>query len=291
MISPKTGEGSLEPRQALVDVRLFLQRRSAVFGALIMLVMILISIFGPLIAPFSPSAPDYSHILAAPSLHHLMGTDEFGRDILSRILNGARLTLAVGFIGAFASALLGTPIGLATAYFGGWLDDIVMRVVDVVLAFPGILLAIGVIAILGPGLQNVIITIIVFGVPMFARIVRGSALGIKNLEYIEAAKAGGATTGRILFQHMLRNLVGPITVQLTLQMAQAILVASSLGFLGFGAQPPTPEWGAMLAEGRMFLTIAPWVDIFPGVCIFLAVLGFNMLGDGLNDMLDPRLRR
>ena len=291
MTSPQPAPPQLERRQALVDVRLFMQRRSAVVGAVIMIVMLLVVLFGPLIAPYSPSIPDYAHILAPPSLKHLMGTDEFGRDILSRILWGARLSLAVGFIGAFASAILGTPIGLATAYYGGWFDDIVMRIVDIILSFPGILLAIGVIAILGPGLQNVIITIIVFGVPMFARIVRGSAISIKDLEYIEAARAGGATNSRILYQHMLRNLVGPITVQLTLQMANAILVASSLGFLGFGAQPPTPEWGAMLAEGRMFLTITPWVDIFPGVCIFLAVLGFNMVGDGLNDMLDPRLRR
>jgi glutathione transport system permease protein len=291
MTSPQPAPPQLERRQALVDVRLFMQRRSAVVGAVIMIVMLLIVLFGPLIAPYSPSVPDYAHILAPPSLKHLMGTDEFGRDVLSRILWGARLSLAVGFIGAFASAILGTPVGLATAYYGGWFDDIVMRIVDIILSFPGILLAIGVIAILGPGLQNVIITIIVFGVPMFARIVRGSAISIKDLEYIEAARAGGATNSRILYQHMLRNLVGPITVQLTLQMANAILVASSLGFLGFGAQPPTPEWGAMLAEGRMFLTIAPWVDIFPGVCIFLAVLGFNMVGDGLNDMLDPRLRR
>jgi ABC-type dipeptide/oligopeptide/nickel transport system permease subunit len=268
-----------------------MQRRSAVFGAVIMLVMIFISIFGPLIAPYNPSFPDYAHVLAPPSWRHLMGTDEFGRDILSRIFWGARLTLSVGFIGAFASAVIGTPVGLATAYFGGWLDDIVMRIVDVILSFPGILLPIGVIAILGPGLQNVIITIIVFGVPVFARIVRGSAIGLRNMEFVEAARAAGATSMRILFRHLLPNLIGPITVQLTLQMASAILTASGLGFLGFGAQPPTPEWGAMLAEGRLFLTTAPWVDIFPGVCIFLAVLGFNMLGDGLNDMLDPRLRR
>lgn len=291
MISPLGAAPQPKRRQALVALRLFTRRRSAVVGAVIMLVMLSISLLGPLIAPYQPNLPDYAHILAAPSWRHLMGTDEFGRDVFSRILWGARLTLSVGFIGAFASAFLGTPIGLATAYFGGWLDDIVMRIVDIVLSFPGILLAIGVISILGPGLQNVIITIIVFGVPMFARIVRGSAIALRNIEYIEAARAGGATSGRILFHHMLRNLIGPITVQLTLQMAQAILVASSLGFLGFGAQPPTPEWGAMLAEGRLFLPIAPWVDIFPGVCIFLSVLGFNMVGDGFNDMLDPQLRR
>lgn len=270
--------------------RRFLRRRSAVVGALILLLMLAISLFGPAIAPYSPSLPDYNHVLAPPSLAHLLGTDEFGRDILSRMLYGAHLTLAVGFIGAAASALFGVPVGLAVAYFGRWLDDVVMRLVDIILAFPGLLLAIGVIAVLGPGLDNVVITIVVFGVPLFVRIVRGTALTIREMDYIQAAEATGASSTRILFRHMLSNAMGPILVQLTLQMATAILVASSLGFLGFGAQPPTPEWGAMLAEGRQFLTIAPWVDMFPGVAIFLAVLGFNMLGDGLNDALDPRLR-
>ena len=286
-VDEEVGDATSAARDSL---RRFLRRRSAVAGAIILLIMLVISLFGPAIAPYSPSAPDYSLVLAPPSLAHLFGTDEFGRDILSRMLWGAHLTLAVGFIGAAASAAIGIPVGLIVSYYGGWVDDIVMRVVDVILAFPGLLLAIGVIAILGPGLQNVVITIVVFGVPVFTRIVRGTALTIRHMDYIQSAEAMGASNTRILFLHMLRNAVGPILVQLTLQMAGAILTASSLGFLGFGAQPPTPEWGAMLAEGRQFLTTAPWVDMFPGVAIFLAVLGFNMLGDGLNDALDPRLR-
>lgn len=270
--------------------RQFRKRKSALAGAAIVLLMAFIAVFGPVIAPYDPAKPDYSATFALPSSAHWLGTDGYGRDILSRILYGARISLSIGLVGVIAGGVLGIPIGLTTGYYGGRYDDIVMRVMDVLLAFPGILLAIGIIALLGPGIPNVVIAIAVFGVPIFARIVRSATLAVKGREFIEAARAAGASDLRILLLHILPNAIGPIVVQATLRTAEAILIASSLSFLGLGAQPPTPEWGAMLAEARAYIDTAPHVALFPGLAIFLAVLGFNLLGDGLTDALDPRLR-
>lgn len=271
--------------------RPFFKRKLAVLGAVLVLILLLVAAFGPAIAPFQPAQQFYEHMLEGPTRLHLLGTDQLGRDILSRIVYGSRLSLAVAAAGVVAGAVAGIPIGLTAGYYGKWWDAVVMRVMDVLLAFPGILLAIGIIALLGPGLPNVMIAIGVFGVPQFARLVRGSTLQVKSQDFVEAARAQGAGDIRILFQHILPNVLAPIVVMATLRTAQAILIASSLSFLGLGATPPTPEWGAMLSDGRAYFQTYPHIAAFPGVAIFVTVLGLNLLGDGLNDMLDPRLRR
>jgi len=271
--------------------KVFLRRRPAVIGLVITVLLFLVAIFGPSLAPYSPAVQDYDHILERPNPLHWMGTDNLGRDIFSRILHGARLSLFVAFGGVIGGALIGIPLGLVTGYYGGWLDVIVMRVMDVLLAFPGILLAIGIIALLGPGLSNVVVAIIVYGIPILARLVRASTLQIKARDFVEAAKASGSSDLYILWRHILPNVFAPVLVMLTIRAGQAILIASALSFLGLGAVPPTPEWGAMLADGRSYITTYPHVALFPGLAIFITVLGLNLLGDGLNDMLDPRLRR
>ncbi|HLO01617.1 MAG TPA: ABC transporter permease subunit [Symbiobacteriaceae bacterium] len=272
-------------------LRPFFKRTSAVIGLAIVLFLVIVALLGPELAGNDPAKQFYDHMLEGPSRLFPLGTDQLGRDILSRLLNGAHLSLAVAAAGVVAGAVLGIPLGLTAGYFGGWWDAFVMRVMDVLLAFPGILLAIGIIAILGPGLTNVMIAIAVFGVPQFARLVRGSTLQVKSLDFVQAAHAQGAGAVRILAKHVLPNVLAPIVVMATLRTAQAILIASSLSFLGLGATPPSPEWGSMLADGRAYIETFPHVAAFPGIAIFLTVLGFNLLGDGLNDMLDPRLRR
>ncbi|HYF91200.1 MAG TPA: ABC transporter permease subunit [Symbiobacteriaceae bacterium] len=272
-------------------VRPFVKRTPAVIGGLIVLLLVLVAIFGPNLAPNDPAKQFYDHMLEGPSRLYLLGTDHLGRDILSRLLHGARSSLMVALAGVLVGAALGIPLGLTAGWYGKWWDTAIMRVMDVLLAFPGILLAIGIIALLGPGLGNVMIAIAVFGIPQFARLVRGSTLQVKTLDYVQGAQAQGAGDFRILARHILPNVLVPIVVMTTLRTAQAILIASSLSFLGLGAVPPDPEWGAMLADGRAYIQTFPHIAIFPGLAIFLVVLGFNLLGDGLNDMLDPRLRR
>lgn len=272
-------------------MRAFFKRKSAVIGAIIVLILVFLAIFGPRLAAHDPAFQDYDHMLEGPSRLYLLGTDHLGRDILGRLLHGARLSLAVAAAGVVAGALIGIPLGLVAGYYGKVLDSAIMRVMDILLAFPGILLAIGIIAILGPGLANVCIAIAVFGVPQFARLVRASTLKVRSLDYVQAAIAQGAGDTRILFKHILPNVTGPILVMATLRTAQAILIASGLSFLGLGATPPTPEWGAMLADGRAYIQTYPHIAAYPGLAIFITVLGLNLLGDGLTDMLDPRLRR
>lgn len=271
--------------QFLKGIRRFLRRRSAVVGLMITVLLLLVAVFGPWLAPYSPAAQDYDHILEKPGSAHWMGTDNLGRDILSRILHGARLSLFVAFGGVAGGALIGIPIGLVTGYYGGRLDALVMRLMDVLLAFPGILLAIGIIALLGPGLTNVVVAIIIYGIPILARLVRASTLQIKARDFVEAARASGSSDLRILWRYILPNVFGPVLVMFTIRAGQAILIASALSFLGLGAVPPTPEWGAMLADGRSYITTYPHVALFPGLAIFLTVLGLNLFGDGLNDML------
>ena len=271
--------------QFLKGIRRFLRRRSAVVGLMITVLLLLVAVFGPWLAPYSPAAQDYDHILEKPGSAHWMGTDNLGRDILSRILHGARLSLFVGFGGVAGGALIGIPIGLVTGYYGGRLDALVMRLMDVLLAFPGILLAIGIIALLGPGLTNVVVAIIIYGIPILARLVRASTLQVKARDFVEAARASGSSDLRILWRYILPNVFGPVLVMFTIRAGQAILIASALSFLGLGAVPPTPEWGAMLADGRSYITTYPHVALFPGLAIFLTVLGLNLFGDGLNDML------
>ncbi len=261
----------------------------ALVGLGIVAIFVLVGLLAPWIAPYDPLRPDFAKALQGPSKESPLGRDELGRDILSRIIYGARISLWIGIIAVGIGVLLGVPVGAISGYYGR-LDIFIQRVIDVMLAFPGLLLAIVLISILGVGLANVMVAIGVASIPTYARLVRGSVLSIKEMDYILAAKALGFGDLRIIFRHILPNCLAPIIVQSTLQIATAILFAAGLGFLGLGAKPPIPEWGVMLSTGRDYLRIAPHVATFPGLAIMLAVLGFNLLGDGLRDALDPRLK-
>jgi len=262
----------------------------AMAGGVIAILLIIVALGAPYIAPYDPIQQDLANSLAAPSLTHLAGTDVHGRDIFSRIIHGTRISLRIGFLGMLLGCAIGVTLGLVSGYYGGWLDMAIMRLLDVQLAFPGLLLAICIIAVIGPGLENVIVAVGIFSVPTFARVTRGQVLSLKQQEFILAARMMGAQDARIMLNHLLPNAVAPILVLCTLRIATAILTAASLSFLGLGAQPPTPEWGAMLSDGRSYLTIAPHVATTPGLAILITVLSFNLLGDGLRDALDPRLR-
>lgn len=270
--------------------RRFVRRRTAVAGGVIVLVFLVATVLGPWLAPYSPTATDYAHTLAPPSPAHLAGTDDFGRDILSRLIVGSRYSLGMGLGATVVGAGLGSAWGIASAFYRGAFDNLSMRLVDILLAFPGILLAVAIVAVLGPGLLNVVIAVGVFSVPTFARLTRGPSLAAMAQDYVEAARALGASHFRIMSRHLLPVALPSILVYASLRVGTAILTASSLSFLGLGVQPPTPEWGAMLASARLFLNVAPHLVIAPGVAISLAVLGFNLLGDGVRDALDPRLR-
>jgi peptide/nickel transport system permease protein len=257
--------------------------------ALVVLTVIVASAsLAPLLTPYDPLAMDYESRLLAPSLSHPLGTDLFGRDVLSRVLHGARISLAVGVLAALLSALPGLSLGLLSGYYGGWLDQVVMRLTDVALAFPSLILALGIVAILGPGLVNVTIAVGVAGIPTYVRLVRGNVLSVKEELYVEAAQAIGCRHRRIILRHLLPNIAASVLVLATLDVAWAILRATSLSFLGLGAQPPTPEWGAMIDEGREFLRRAPWVSLAPSAVMMLAVLSLNLAGDALRDAMDPR---
>jgi glutathione transport system permease protein len=251
----------------------------------VLLLLILSAIAAPWIAPYGPATPDYDNVLAGPSLQHLCGTDTFGRDIFSRILWGGRISLTVGFI-----SVVGVVLGLVSGFFGGFIDSLLMRMMDVLLAFPGILLAIGVVALLGPGVANVIYAIAVFSVPVFARLVRGSTLALKQTLYVQAARSIGVRAPMLMLRHILPGTLPSVIVYISLRAGTAILTAAALSFIGLGAPPPSPEWGAMLAEGRSYLGVADQITLFPGLAIFVAVLAFNLLGDGLRDALDQKLR-
>ncbi|WP_188455805.1 ABC transporter permease subunit [Virgibacillus oceani] len=268
----------------------FKKQRLAMVSGIFVFLLIIIAIFGPAIAPYSSEEPDYVNVLQGSSWEHLAGTDAFGRDIFSRIIVGTRISLFVGTISVLLGAVVGTVLGLISAFYGRWVDSIIMRICDVLFAFPGILLAIGIIAILGPGLGNVIIAISIFNIPNFARIVRGSALSVKSTVYVEATKSIGAKNGRLIWKHIFPGTASSIIVNFTMRIGTAILTAASLSFLGLGAQPPTPEWGAMLSNGRDYLSTSPHVTFYPGLAIFLTVLAFNLLGDGLRDTLDPKIK-
>ncbi len=265
--------------------------KAAMVGAIIILFYILIGLFAPLLAPYDPYKIILEDKLLPPSSDHWMGTDDKGRDILSRILYGSRLSMGVGFAAVAFGAFFGILFGLVAGYYGKWIDSFIMRMMDVMLAFPGILLALAIISALGPGLINVTIAVGAFSVPLFARIVRGSTLEVRRLEYIDAIRSLGANDFTIIFKHILPNILSPIIVQGTLRLATAILSAAGLSFLGLGAQPPSPEWGTMLSNGRDFLFSAPYIAIFPGLAISILVLGFNIFGDGLRDAFDPRMKK
>lgn len=267
------------------------RNKAALIGGYLILFFILISIVGPFLTTYDPTKVDYSIKLEKPSAMHWFGTDHNGRDIFTRVIHGMHLSLFIGFLSVTVGALIGVPLGIISGYYGGKLDTIIMRIMDVLLAFPGILLALALVSVLGGSLTNVIIAVGVFSIPAFARIVRGSTLATRKLEYIDAIKAIGARDLRIIFKHILPNIVSPIIVQATLRIATAILTASALSFLGLGVKPPTPEWGAMLSDGRSYMFDYPHVAFFPGVAIVIVVLAFNIFGDGLRDVFDPKMKK
>lgn len=269
--------------------RLF-RNKLAIIGMVLLGLFVFCAIFAPWIAPYDPIAQDITRRREPPSWKHPFGLDEVGRDLLSRVIYGARVSLYVGVASVSMAIVIGTLIGAISGYAGGWIDNIVMRIMDIMLAFPSLLLAIAIVAILGPGLLNMLYAIAFVSIPAYARLVRASVLAAKEMDYVLAARAVGCSSSRILFRHIMPNCLTPIIVQGTLGIATAILDAAGLSFLGLGAQPPTPEWGAMLGQGRGSVFTAPHVVIFPGLAIMLTVLGFNLLGDGLRDALDPRLR-
>jgi len=260
-------------------------------GLGLIVVFLLTAILAPLVAPHNPIALGLGQQLRPPSLTYPLGTDELGRDMLSRLLWGARYTLLITLGAVGLAVVAGTGLGIYSGFRGGLSDTLIMRCMDVLLAMPGFLLAIAIIAALGVGMVNVIIAVGIHAIPAFARLVRGATLSVKQLEYVLAARALGAAEGGIMWRHVLPNVTPPLLVQTSLQLATAILTASGLSFLGLGPQPPTPEWGAMLSTGRTYITSNPQLATVPGVAILLVALGFNLLGDGLRDALDPRLRR
>jgi ABC-type dipeptide/oligopeptide/nickel transport system permease subunit len=280
-----------ESRSLWSDARSRLLRNPvAMAGGAVVILLILVAVAAPYLAPYDPVHQDLANSMAGPSVKHLAGTDVHGRDIFSRIIHGTRISLRIGFLGMLLGCVVGVILGLVSGYYGGWTDTIIMRLMDVQLAFPGLLVAICIIAIIGPGLENVIVAVGIFSVPLFARVTRGQILSLKEQEFIVAARMMGAHDGRIMLNHLLPNAVAPLLVLCTLRIATAILTAASLSFLGLGAQPPIPEWGAMLSDGRAYLSIAPHVATTPGLAILITVLAFNLLGDGLRDALDPRLK-
>ena len=270
--------------------RRFLRQRVAMVAGGLILLVVLAAIAAPWIAPYDPAEPDYNNILAGSSALHWAGTDAYGRDIFSRILWGAQISLSVGFLSVMLGGVLGVALGLVSGFFGGWVDSLVMRLCDVMLAFPGILLAIAVVALLGPGVANVIYAVAVFSIPIYARVVRGSTLALKQTLYVQGARSIGVKRLPLVLRHILPGTLPGVIVTTSLRIGTAILVAAGLSFLGLGAQPPSPEWGAMLADGRSYLGVADHLTFFPGLAIFLTVLAFNLLGDGLRDALDQKLR-
>ena len=271
-------------------LRRLARSRSAVAGGALLLVIALSALLAPLLSPYAPIKTNQRAPLEAPSADHLMGTDRFGRDIFSRVLWGGRLSLSVGLVSVGIAAFAGVNLGLVAGYYGGRIDTVIMRFVDLLLAFPGILLALAIIATLGSSLRNLMIAVGIAAIPDYVRIMRGTVLSLKEREFVLAARVVGCRDHTIIFRHIFPSTAAPLTVLATLRIAGAIITGSSLSFLGLGIQPPIPEWGNMLAEGRGFLQHAWWVAFFPGLAIMVAVFSINLFGDGLRDVLDPRLR-
>jgi peptide/nickel transport system permease protein len=260
-------------------------------GLILTLLLVIAALAAPLLAPHDPNLQETGRRLEGPSREHLLGLDDLGRDVLSRIVYGARVSLRVGFSVVILASLVGVTLGAISGYFGGILDVLIMRLCDILLAFPGILLAIALVAVLGPSLNNVILALAVIGWVGYARLVRGQVLKVREMEYVTAAKALGAKAPRIIVLHVLPNVINPVIVMATLGLAGAILSEAALSFLGLGVQPPTPSWGAMLTSGRRYLGLANHLAVYPGIAIMLAVMGLNFLGDGLIDALDPKYRK
>ena len=275
---------------AALALRRFYGRPAAVGGLLVIVLLVAVAVFAPLVAPYDPIATSWSLVRKAPSAAHWMGTDENGRDVLSRVLFGARASLLAGVVSVCIAAGIGVPVGLLAGFAGGWVDAVVGRLVDAMLACPFLILAIALAAFLGPALTNAMIAIGVTAAPVFVRVARGATMDAAANEYVEAARAIGNPPWRVAVRHILPNIVPPLMVQATLAIAAAVIAEASLSFLGLGQQPPAPSWGSMLNSAQRFLTQAPWLAVFPGAAIFLAVLAFNLVGDGLRDALDPRRR-
>jgi peptide/nickel transport system permease protein len=268
----------------------FLRRRAAVAGLAVIVVFVLAAVLAPVIAPYDPVATSWTAIRKAPSAAHWLGTDENGRDVLARVIFGARASMLAGVVSVGIAAVLGVPAGLLAGFVGGWVDAVLSRIVDAMLACPFLILAIALAAFLGPDLKNAMIAIGVTAAPVFMRVARGAAMDVAGNDYVEAARALGNPPWRVAIRHVLPNIVPPVLVQGTLAIAAAIIAEASLSFLGLGQQPPAPSWGSMLNAAQRFLTQAPWLAVFPGLAIFLCVLSFNLVGDGLRDALDPRQR-
>jgi len=266
------------------------RNKVAPIGLLIVVASLLVALLAPVLAPHDIRAMSPQEALAPPGGRYLFGTDEFGRDVFSRVLWGARISLVVAVLSVLVAVALGTSVGLAAGFYGGWWDAVAMRMMDIIFAFPAILLAIAIMAVLGTSLFNLVVAIGIVYTPQFARVARAAALTVRSLEFVDAARALGLGNVRIIWRHIIPNVLAAVTVQISLSLSLAILSESALSFLGLGTQPPTPSWGNMLSEGRQFLEIAPWNAVFPGLAIMVVVLGFNLLGDGLRDLLDPRLR-
>lgn len=272
-------------------LRRFLRHRLAVFGLVIVVLFIAVAILAPLIAPYDPLQTSWTRIRKPPSFAHWMGTDENGRDVLSRVIWGARASMMAGVISVMGALLIGVPLGLLAGLAGGWTDAVISRVADAMLSVPFLILAIALAAFLGPALENAMLAIAITASPVFVRLSRGMALDAKATDWIEAARALGNPAWRTAFVHVLPNTIPPLLVQASLAVAEAIIAEASLSFLGLGMQPPNPSWGSMLNSSQRFLTQAPWLSIFPGVTIMIVVLAFNLMGDGLRDALDPRADR
>jgi len=269
-------------------IRKFTRKRIIIYGS-VLAVLVVLSLFAPYFAPYDPIQISMEG-RKSPNLDHIFGTDRLGRDILSRIIYGTKYSLSIGIISVSIGLIFGTTMGVLSAYYGGLVDTIIMRFIDALLAFPGILLALVVIAVLGPGLFNVMLAVGISTVPEYARLARGKVLSVMQLEYIEAIHSIGGSNIRVILKHILPNISAPITILATLQVGNAILVGSGLSFLGMGAQPPTPEWGLMTAEGRNFMSQAWWISTFPGIAILITVISINQFGDGLREAIDPYLK-
>jgi peptide/nickel transport system permease protein len=285
--------GVLSPRarrRRLLRRRLA-RRPFAIAGFVVALTFALVAVFAPWVAPYSPSEVDFTAILAQPSREHLLGTDELGRDILSRIIWGARASMQAGVLATLLAMVIATPIGLVAGYYRGWIDPVISRLTDVLLAFPFLILAVGLAVILGPSLLNATIALGVAAVPGLIRVARGETLALREEDYVRAAVANGAGDGRIIFRHIVPNMASTLLVQATVTIPAAIIGEAVLSFLGLGVQPPTPSWGVMLADAQSYLSQAPRLAVYPGLAIFFCSLSFNLLGDGLRDILDPRTTR
>jgi peptide/nickel transport system permease protein len=288
VLAASTAPQSVEQTPARRALRRLLRRRTAVFGLVVVVLMVLLALFAPWIAPYDPLATSFAAVRKAPSAAHWFGTDEVGRDMLARVLHGGRASLAAGVIAVSIAVGCGVPLGMLAGYAGGVIDAVISRITDAMLAIPFLILAIALAAFLGPSLGNAMIAIGITATPIFVRLSRGQVLAVRAEDFVEAARAVGNPPLRILLRHILPNILPPVIVQATLAIAAAIIAEASLSFLGLGQQPPAPSWGSMLNTAQRFLTQAPWMAVFPGLAIFASVLAFNLLGDGLRDALDPK---